>query len=121
MNKFAIIAALMATISASKINPGKPEGLVPPPRTVDLDPLEHQQLRKPLIPENRNSENDLMNVQLSENPYEISFDREQDLLGTGHGAGVDEHIENHEGEMKQDRRFFAHEEPHDYVQVHARI
>ena len=119
--KFTIIAALVASISAVRINPGRPEGLVPPPRTVDLDPLEHQQLRKPLIPENRNSANDLMNVQLSENPMEISFDREQDLLGTGHGAGTDEFIENHEGELKQDRRFFAHEDPHDFVQIHARI
>ena len=72
--KFTVIAALVASISAVRINPGKPEGLVPPPRTVDLDPLEHQQLRKPLIPENRNSANDLMNVQLAENPMEVSFD-----------------------------------------------
>ena len=68
MNKFASVAMLLASVYAIRINPGAPTGLEPPPRTVDLDPLVHQQLRKPLIPENRNSENDLMNVQV--NPLE---------------------------------------------------
>ena len=118
MNKFASVAMLLASVYAIRINPGAPTGLEPPPRTVDLDPLVHQQLRKPLIPENRNSENDLMNVQV--NPLEVSFDREEEFLGTGHGAGSDTRIHNHEGEVISDRRFFAHEEPFDFVQLKAK-
>jgi len=37
---------------------------VPPPRTVDNTPEIHEQVRKPLIPENRDSRNDFMHVQI---------------------------------------------------------
>jgi hypothetical protein len=39
-----------------------PEGLAPEPRSIDNKPEIHQQLKKPLIPENRNEDNDFMNV-----------------------------------------------------------
>ena len=41
-----------------------PEGLAPEPRSIDNKPEIHQQLKKPLIPENRNEDNDFMNAQL---------------------------------------------------------
>ena len=81
--------------------------------------LEHQQLKKPLIPENRASINDLMNVQT--NPLEVNFEKDEDLLGNGHGALVDMQIQNHEGEEVRDRRFFAWEDSKDFVQTHAKI
>ena len=41
-----------------------PEGLAPEPRSIDNKPEIHQQLKKPLIPENRNEDNDFMNLQI---------------------------------------------------------
>ena len=41
-----------------------PEGLAPEPRSIDNKPEIHQQLKKPLIPENRNEDNDFMNAQI---------------------------------------------------------
>ena len=48
---------------SNKINPVKPTGLEPAPKTSDNDPLVNKQLKKPLIPENRTSNDDLMNAQ----------------------------------------------------------
>ena len=50
---------------SNKINPIKPTGLEPAPKTSDNDPNVNNQLKKPLIPVNRTSENDLMNAQKS--------------------------------------------------------
>jgi len=41
-----------------------PEGLASEPRSIDTKPEIHQQLKKPLIPENRNEDNDFMNAQI---------------------------------------------------------
>ena len=46
-----------------------PHGLEPEPRTVDTFPEVHQQLKKPIIPENRKSGDDFMNVQTKMAPY----------------------------------------------------
>ena len=59
----AALANPKNSTAAAQINPAKPEGLVPPPRTVDTDPKVHEQLKKPLIPENRKSSDDLMHAQ----------------------------------------------------------
>ena len=55
-------ASFVGTKVLTQINPASPEGLVPPPHTVDTHPEVFQQLKKPLIPENQDSENDLRNV-----------------------------------------------------------
>jgi len=41
-----------------------PEGMASEPRTIDNKPEIHQQLKKPLIPENRKETDDFMNAQI---------------------------------------------------------
>jgi hypothetical protein len=43
----------------AQISPGHPTGLEPAPRTIDTMPEVHEQLKKPLISENRKSGDDL--------------------------------------------------------------
>lgn len=54
----AVIALFLGNSSAIKlkINPSKPEGLVPPPKDLQYDVP--RQLYKPLIAENENEEDD---------------------------------------------------------------
>ena len=51
--------SLVQSLVNSKINPSHPEGLVPPPHTVDTKEHWHEQLKNPLIPENQQDRDDL--------------------------------------------------------------
>lgn len=62
-NKYSDSGARVQTNSTAKIDPENRKGLVGEPDTVDNTPYWHEQLKKPLVPENRSPQNDLMNVQ----------------------------------------------------------
>ena len=71
LNPFTKYRTAFYVQNEAEINPtgNGQDGLVPPPHTHDTHPLEQwEQMRKPLIPENRNSGNDLMNLQMGEYP-----------------------------------------------------
>lgn len=62
-NKYADSGARVQTNSTAQIDPEHRNGLVGEPQTVDNTPYWHEQLKKPLLPVNRDPQNDLMNVQ----------------------------------------------------------
>ena len=52
-----------------------PEGMAPEPRSIDNKPEIHQQLKKPLIPENRDENNDFMNMQIDPHDGGVSHSK----------------------------------------------
>lgn len=61
-HKYSSSGARVQTNSTAQINPEHKDGLVSEPQTVDNTPYWHEQLKKPLLPVNRDAQNDLMNV-----------------------------------------------------------
>ena len=49
--------------ATAQINPIHIDGLVSEPQTIDNTPYWHEQFKKPLLPVNRDSQNDFMNIQ----------------------------------------------------------
>jgi len=48
--------------ATAQINPIHIDGLVSEPQTIDNTPYWHEQFKKPLLPVNRDSQNDFMNI-----------------------------------------------------------
>jgi len=62
-NKYSDSGARVQTNATAQIDPEHKKGLVGEPQTVDNTPYWHEQLKKPLLPVNRDPQNDFMNIQ----------------------------------------------------------